>query len=326
MEEHSLKRSDAFESLLAPVDVGEFFDRYWEQETLLVRGSLTRLPFTFTRSDYFASLRECRVAKAAFLSESGEHKDVRIDPTRAEEGFERGYSICGSEIELGSQTLRSYLHGLEASLRHLGNFTMNGYLSPGDKGFGLHFDNHSVWVVQLEGSKHWSYSAGAAVPFPLSNTVLRADASSLELPWYHVERPDESKFLEATLEPGDMLYLPAGAWHRTRAGGYSLSVTLAQSMTPATHFVHDVMRHVHLSSLEGRHYLPVVPVSGGGTESAREEILPIFEDCLALMRETLEHWTPEELYQVWRARIASRRSIPVPGDASGRPNTVPWEG
>jgi hypothetical protein len=78
----------------------------------------------------------------------------------------------------------------------------NLYLTPkGAQGFSAHFDTHEVFVLQIEGSKHWRLY-GPARDLPLaddSTPVNRANLGPV------VE--------EAHLRPGDFLYIPRGHVH-----------------------------------------------------------------------------------------------------------------
>lgn len=77
----------------------------------------------------------------------------------------------------------------------------NLYLTPkGAQGFRAHFDTHEVFVLQIEGTKHW-----------------RLYASATELPLEGNEVPVKKEQLgpptEAVLRPGDLLYIPRGHVH-----------------------------------------------------------------------------------------------------------------
>lgn len=82
------------------------------------------------------------------------------------------------------------------------------------RGFDVHWDDHDVFVVQVEGRKRWTlYGANLAHP-------TRA-APALDHP-----RP-EQPLDEFVLEPGEVLYLPRGHWHAAvGVGEPSLHLTI----------------------------------------------------------------------------------------------------
>lgn len=67
------------------------------------------------------------------------------------------------------------------------------------QGFDVHWDDHDVLVVQVEGRKRWAlYGMTRAAP-------LRREAATAGAP--------TEPLSERVLEPGDVLYLPRGYWH-----------------------------------------------------------------------------------------------------------------
>lgn len=67
-------------------------------------------------------------------------------------------------------------------------------------GFNLHWDDHDVLILQLQGKKQWSIY-GATRPFPLARD---AEPNSVK---------PETPIWEGTLTDGDLLYIPRGWWH-----------------------------------------------------------------------------------------------------------------
>jgi len=67
------------------------------------------------------------------------------------------------------------------------------------RGFDLHWDDHDVFILQVTGRKHWRVY-GQTRPHPLAG-----DAAN--------PKPDNAPLWEATLEDGDLLYIPRGWWH-----------------------------------------------------------------------------------------------------------------
>jgi ribosomal protein L16 Arg81 hydroxylase len=78
----------------------------------------------------------------------------------------------------------------------------NLYLTPkGAQGFSPHFDTHEVFVLQLEGTKHWRFY-GPACDLPLAEDDVPVDRKLLGPPTE-----------EAVLRSGDLLYMPRGHVH-----------------------------------------------------------------------------------------------------------------
>ncbi|MDH6133565.1 ribosomal protein L16 Arg81 hydroxylase [Kitasatospora sp. MAA4] len=93
----------------------------------------------------------------------------------------------------------------------------------GIEGFGVHWDDHDVVVVQLDGAKRWRLYGPTRIA-PMHRDV--------DVP----EPPPEEPVADLVLNAGDVLYLPRGWWHAVAAseGQHSLHVTCGlQSTTGA---------------------------------------------------------------------------------------------
>jgi len=77
---------------------------------------------------------------------------------------------------------------------------VNAYTNFGSKrGFGLHWDDHDVIVVQLIGRKQWDLYG------PTRKNPLFRDVDE--------GQPPEKRVDQVVLQQGDLLYLPRGHWH-----------------------------------------------------------------------------------------------------------------
>ncbi|WP_319463990.1 cupin domain-containing protein [Micromonospora sp. RTP1Z1] len=88
---------------------------------------------------------------------------------------------------------------------------VNAYLTPaGSQGFATHYDTHDVFVLQVDGHKHWRIHP-PVLPDPLEKQPWggRADEVSATA--------EGTAALDVVLEPGDALYLPRGWLHSAQA-------------------------------------------------------------------------------------------------------------
>ncbi|WP_176308793.1 cupin domain-containing protein [Micromonospora sp. NBS 11-29] len=88
---------------------------------------------------------------------------------------------------------------------------INAYLTPaGSQGFATHYDTHDVFVLQVDGRKHWRIHPPVLVdPLERQPWGGRADEVSATA--------DGRPALDVVLEPGDALYLPRGWLHSAQA-------------------------------------------------------------------------------------------------------------
>lgn len=97
------------------------------------------------------------------------------------------------------------------------------------KGFGLHWDDHDVLVIQTEGRKHWT------IYRPDRNWPLFKDFQDLNTP------PTEIHW-SGVLERGEALYVPRGWWHDVVAiDEPSLHVTIGFRSTTMVDFASFVL-------------------------------------------------------------------------------------
>lgn len=83
------------------------------------------------------------------------------------------------------------------------------YATPeASQGFGIHWDDHDIFALQLEGEKEWCLYDGPAAP--------RKSTSFREFKEQLIEDPGEPH-QEVLLRAGDLLYFPRGVTHRARA-------------------------------------------------------------------------------------------------------------
>jgi Cupin superfamily protein len=94
---------------------------------------------------------------------------------------------------------------------------VNAYASWGPTpGFGLHWDDHDAFVLQIAGEKEWTVHAPTR-PWPLHRDIADSPMPS---------DPGEA----FRLSPGSFFYVPQGWWHSARAiGGTSLHLTFGVS-------------------------------------------------------------------------------------------------
>jgi ribosomal protein L16 Arg81 hydroxylase len=94
------------------------------------------------------------------------------------------------------------------------------------QGFDVHWDDHDVFVLQVEGRKRWAlYGATRAAP---TRRDLHGEHLKPEVP-----------LEEVVLEPGDLLYLPRGYWHAAVGlGEPTLHLTIGLTRKTGADFLH----------------------------------------------------------------------------------------
>ncbi|WBB68887.1 cupin domain-containing protein [Micromonospora sp. WMMD812] len=88
---------------------------------------------------------------------------------------------------------------------------VNAYLTPpGNQGFATHYDTHDVFVLQVDGRKHWRIHP-PVLPDPLERQPWGGRADEVGA------TAQGPAALDVVLAPGDALYLPRGWLHSAQA-------------------------------------------------------------------------------------------------------------
>jgi hypothetical protein len=293
--------------ILSPISLDEFFARYWSRRPLHLRGQPDRLAGLFSRAEFDEALPRCQQLKAGFYDDRGWYCELAITPEQVKRLWEARMTICAGVLPAeGSR--KAVIEGYRRAVALAGEVYFNAYMSPDGQGFTLHIDDHPVFIFQIEGVKRWWISSGIGVPDPIRGFSFPPDRDVLKVPWGTFCRPDETEFLEITLEPGDALYLPAGVWHKARAIGFSLALTMASSAnTPL-----DLAQQAIVEQLS---QYPVLYHRFWGAD-AREltgpdippHLLPVLEAAAAAVQDLARGLNAEVLYRLWRTR-AERADI-----------------
>jgi hypothetical protein len=141
----------------------------------------------------------------------------RLKPVRLTGRLREGATLVLDAVDELQEPLEELATGLELFFRE--HVQINLYAGwQTSRGFDLHWDDHDVFILQVAGRKRWSIY-GQTRPYPLVNDIERA------------EKPTHAPLWEATLEDGDMLYIPRGFWH--------VAVPLAEPTLHLTVGVHN---------------------------------------------------------------------------------------
>ncbi|WP_371639745.1 cupin domain-containing protein [Streptomyces virginiae] len=131
-----------------------------------------------------------------------------------------GASLVIDAIDQIHPPVREAAAGLERFFRT--PVQANAYASwTAEEGFGTHWDDHDVVVLQLEGSKRWK----------IYGPTRQAPA------WRDVEAPEAptgEPIADIVLTAGDLLYLPRGWWHAVSADQGSASLHLTFGLATQT--------------------------------------------------------------------------------------------
>ncbi|NXG00364.1 RIOX2 oxygenase, partial [Sakesphorus luctuosus] len=216
-----------FASLISPIKEEEFFREYWEQKPLLVQRDDPLVAAYYLSLFQLAELQElchqglcygrdvnvcrCVKGKKKVFNKGGKVNYMQLkkdfDQKKATIQFHQPQRFK-EELWKIQEKLECYFGSLVGS---------NVYITPqGSQGLPPHYDDVEVFILQLEGEKHWRLYK------PTVHLAREYNVESEE----RIGNPTH----EFILKPGDLLYFPRGTIHQadTPLGtSYSTHLTIS---------------------------------------------------------------------------------------------------
>jgi ribosomal protein L16 Arg81 hydroxylase len=274
-------------SLVAPVSLEEFRDRYWEQTPLVIhREDQGFYGDLFTLRDFDDAITRSpqyvKMANAA--TQKNKSYKTQVAP---------GLEAILADMRDGGTLVLDQLHNHESKLGmlcrllapELGHrLQTNLYLTPPrGKGFSPHWDNHDVFILQVLGSKSWSIEKERRV-YPEKGARMGDDGRELR-----------GELMAFNLKQGDLIYIPRGFVHAAECGDEpSLHITLGVT---ATFFEDFLLAAIKLASQRDKHMREVLPIgfmhgSGGNVvERATAAFRGLADE--AFLNEVIEQFRDE---------------------------------
>jgi ribosomal protein L16 Arg81 hydroxylase len=199
-----------FDTAIAPIDTATFFSEYWEQRPL----SVTR-----NNPHYYSNLFSMRDVDAVISFTEPKFPQIQLfsngksvpwnsaceragmqNINQIYDEYDRGNTVILRGLHHCWKPISELYRNWESLFHH--RVHVNMYLTPKNaQGFAPHFDTHEVFILQIEGSKHWRiYDTFQAIPLPINQQPI---------PPEKLQEPLQ----EITLNAGDLLYLPSGYVH-----------------------------------------------------------------------------------------------------------------
>lgn len=211
-------------------------------QNLIERGEYPR------DQDYF------RVAKESVpLTQDRWTSEGKADIAKLEGCLDEGNSVIITHIEPFIPPLAALCADIKSRLKeqvYAGVIVTSGK----DGAFKLHYDFEDLIIVQTEGTKRWQIY-GPAVSNPIRGIPKQS-------------APENAPIFDEVLEPGDILFVPAGNWHHCEAGP-GRSVHLGIFILPPTGW-HGVRKLLSLLIAEEIFRTPLTRLAGAPELAALE--------------------------------------------------------
>jgi len=303
------------QELVSPLDAGEFVDSFFSRTSVSVKGHPGKFDHLFGWARLRQALSRGKALagtsyniKAAFTrgEEAGSSRGmIDADHNQVADLLNAGATICITDIHLADPVLCQWAQAVRAQLNFNGLVGANCYVSPDGSGLPTHYDKRVATSIQIAGSKRWRFSMKSAKPWPLENAVyqpgINADVGTL---------PEHMEFGEVELNPGDLLCLPAGAWHSARGVGYSLALNVYFSPRNLLFDLGPLVQRLSMSSEKWRGGPPATLERARG--SMPDAVSAYISECLdEISKAAAEPWLKslkQEPFTGWKAAPL----LPVP--------------
>ncbi len=265
----------AFERIIAPMPLEEFFSDYYEQRVLVVDREQPDYYADFlsieTLDDFLSAnwpfQHQVFAVDANREIEPEEYvlSDGRLDIARLHQLFDEGATITFRQMDNRLPELGQLCRAAEQIFNC--PFQTNLYFTPaGAQGFKTHHDTHDVFVLQVSGSKKWRvYDPVVSLPLPGQNFDDVRDRLG----------PVGEEYL---LNAGDLFYCPRGVPHDASATGEpSLHITFGALVNTWTEVM---LQAVAAACLEDPAFRKALPMGYATQGAASGELEETFRDLV----------------------------------------------
>lgn len=245
---------DALSMMIAPLSPDEFFGEYYERKFYRRPNASEQAAslLSMDRVDEILSDSELPPSSIS-MAKSGQglpetdytFANGVVDRGAVLDNFRDGATIVLPQLHLADGKLYEFCLALE---RQFGaRIQTNIYLTPPSAhGFGVHYDDHDVFVIQIAGAKEWEiYGDRDGLPYKGEG--------------FRKEHDDTGELKEKfVLNPGECLYVPRGTAHRAPNHGDepSLHITVGILVQTWAEFMLEAVAEASLRVPEMRHSLP----------------------------------------------------------------------
>ncbi len=263
---------------LAPITSKEFRERYLSNDFLLIRKNHWQAHDFFTWQDLNELLNRKRFDKSQVRVVN---KDNDCDPDQlfshrtdtktgqkiaylnsytVNQQLTRGATLVVNGVDEYHEGIAQMVAMLENLVNEKIQANLYACFQP-SHGFGVHWDNHDVFVVQVMGSKAWE-----VYPATDNKQTLAEGTNAL---W------------KGTLNKGDVLYIPRGFWHFARSIGQTIHITFGFTNRRVEHYLKWVLKQLAQYSPDKEHNLLQADLNQYRQPTNQQQLLTQLQEALA---------------------------------------------
>lgn len=270
------------DALLGEAGVGALIEAFQGGEPFVVHGDRGRLPAWLNHSSLQSVEALCADYQGRILygRRDGGPKSVLIEHGSAGDLLAAGEALYLPDLSEVISESDSWLRNFESIVGiPAGTARATAWVAPAGEGTALHLDAEDVLSIQLVGCKCFEVAEPAALPYASGYQFGPGIPAAAALYPQAVDGfPDaeHAHFTPVELEPGSVLVLPRGHWHRTRCHTVSLSVSIVCAPPLFLDWALGVLRHRALQDSRWRR-----PLYGAPTPAQRAALAQAWAPLLA---------------------------------------------
>jgi hypothetical protein len=260
---------EILKALMGPDVLDEFLSDYWPGRIFVSHGDRERLPEALLDPELnqFDALSRRYKGVVSFFGDAGSGHMVPVEGIEAAAPYRCGLSVYLTDVGPYFADITAMVRKLEFELGvNEGCARAGVFASPTNGGISCHYDSVDVFSIQLRGTKKFDLAPVTELRHPWGFQYITGSRPIDDLypqasdgfpSWENVE------FQTVEMQPGTVLYMPRGTWHRTEAEGDSIAVSIGMEPPSAAECVLEQLRLLLLQDPDWRK--PLYGVWGAGS-------------------------------------------------------------
>lgn len=268
--------SSVLDTLVSPFTARQFLDEFWPERVFHAHGPLSRLPAPFTSPELssFRALASRYHGRLGFGRGAVSPRMLTMPDANPAHLYELGLTVYLPDLADNLPGAGVFLRALEAELGlepHCCHITV--WASPQADGASTHFDAEDVISVQLAGTKQFEVAPMREYAYPFG-AQFGPGAVPYDEMYPQIENgfpnPERAEFQTVTMQPGSVLFVPRGTWHRTKAEQDSFAISIGMRPPCVADAYLERLRYLLLQDPELRRPLYGVHGEPGRRQQALE--------------------------------------------------------
>ncbi|MFL0808935.1 MAG: cupin domain-containing protein [Agarilytica sp.] len=273
---------------LGNIPVHEFLRDYWQQKPLLVKNAFPDLENLISPEELAGLSLEEDVRSRIIIQEHQEEHHFKVEHGPIDEAL---YSQLPEKLWTllvqNCDSLDPRVNTLLNAFRFLPNWRLDdimiSYATDGG-GVGPHFDYYDVILLQAQGKRRWRIGqncSSASALVPDQEMKILQDFQTIE---------------EYTVEPGDLLYIPAKVAHWGEAIGECMTYSVGFRAPSHSDFILDYAQEVASQFTEDQRYRDVNLHKNKHPGEITDNNLAYFQNLMRDLSEDkqrIAHWLAE---------------------------------